>query len=414
MINKMKKRVAFIGTGGRSGSYTRYGVKEQIDIVGIADISKANRQLFLGLNDLVDKVPEFDSWEEMYNEVDADGVVICTPNHQHVAPAVEAMKRGWVVALEKPIAENAESCIELLNVKKEHDAQVLVGFVLRSTPFYKKAKELICEGAVGDIITIQADEIPAILTTSVMFRSEWRRFKKTSGGSLLEKACHDMDILTWLADSNPVRINSLAGERVFRPNPELPERCDECAVQDTCSYYLPPEVYDHPDQINKANDGLLYKFTRDNSACIYNNGHDVYDYQSVQIEYDKGIAASFVMDFAGGGESSGRHLKVIGTKGVVFGRMEDNEIHLHNKLSDQTETFKLTDDGSGHGGANSTHADVFIEMMNDRKARPSATVEDGSISAMLCFAADKSVEEKQSIDFVQYIQDMDSDTILKN
>lgn len=340
----------------------------------------------------------------MYETTDIDGVIICTPNHLHTEPAIEAMKRGWVVALEKPIAETNENCQLLLNTKKKFRAQVLVGFVLRSAPFYIKAKELITNGVIGDIITVQADEIPAILTTSVMFRSNWRRFTKMSGGSLLEKACHDMDILTWLVDSNPAYVNSFAGERVFRPNPDLPERCDKCPIQNSCPYYLPPEVYDHPDQINKANDGLLYKFTRDNSACIYNNGHDIYDYQSVQIEYENGVSASFVMDFSGGGKSSGRHLKVIGTKGTVFGRLEDNEIHLHNKLSDKIETFKLKDDGSGHGGANRTHADVFIEMMNDRSVQPSATLESGFTSAMLCFAADESVKNKCRIGFKEYLK----------
>lgn len=400
----MRKKVALVGTGGRSGSYTRYGAKEQMDIVGIADISADNRTLFLGLNDLVGKVPEFDSWREMYDSVEIDGVVICTPNHQHTEPAVEAMKRGWVVALEKPIAENAKNCIELLNVQKEFDAQVLVGFVLRSSPFYKKAKELIASGAIGDIVTVQADEIPVVTTTSIMFRSDWRRNKKTSGGSLLEKSCHDMDILTWLVDANPITVNSFAGVRTFKPNPDLPDRCDECAIKEACSYYLPPEIYDHPDQINKANDGLLYKFTRDNSACIYNKGHDVFDYQSVQVEYDNGVVVSFVMDFAGGGKISGRHLKIIGTTGTIYGRMEDNEIHLHDKFSDEVETFKLEVDDSGHGGADRAHADIFIEMMNDGKIQPSATLEAGFISGMLCFAADKSVEEKRRVDLAELIK----------
>ncbi len=403
-MKKMKKKVAFIGTGGRAGAYTRYGAKEQMDIVGIADVSADNRKLFLGLNNLVGKVSQYDNWRDMYDQLDIDGVVISTPNHQHVEPAVEAMKRGWVVALEKPVAESPESCKRLLKIKNKFNAQVIVGFVLRSAPFYKKAEELVRSGAIGEIISMQADEIPAVMTTSVMFRSDWRRFKKTSGGSLLEKACHDMDMLSWIAGSKAAYVSSFAGRRALRPNPDLPERCDQCNIRKSCIYYLPPEVYNHPDQINKANDGLLYRFTRDNSACIYNNGHDIYDHQSVQIEYENGILASFVMDFSGAGKSSGRHIKIIGTKGSVFGRMEDNEIHLHDRFTDNIETFKLTDDGSGHGGANRKHVDVFIEMMNDRSLQPGATLEAGFDSAMLCFAADKSVEDKCKIDFNKFLK----------
>jgi len=269
---------------------------------------------------------------------------------------------------------------------------------MRSTPFYLQAKAWIDEGRIGEIVSIHADEIPHVLTTSVMFRSDWRRFKSTSGGSLLEKCCHDMDMLCWLAGGFPQRVNSFAGVKNLGPRADVPQRCDVCHIQDECVYYLPPAEYGHSDMVKQSNDGLLYKFTRDNSACIYNNGHDIYDHQNVQLQFDNGVLATLVLDFSGTGKICGRTLKVLGTRGAIYGKLEDNEIFLHNNRTDSVESVALRDDGSGHGGSNRGHADTFVRLMEEPQHQPLASLEAGYLSAMLCFAADQSAMEARQID----------------
>jgi predicted dehydrogenase len=395
----MKKRVVLIGTGGRANGYTMYGAKEQIDLVGVADPNAGNRRMFLGLNSLVGLVPEYEDWREMLDRSGPlDGMIITTPNHLHVEPAVEGMKRGLVVVLEKPIAECPDSCRRLLEAKRRYRARLMIGFNMRSSLFYCKARQWIDDGRIGEVVSIQADELPHVLTTSVMFRSDWRRWKKTSGGSFLEKCCHDMDMLTWMTGGRPMRLNSFGGVKSLAPNPNLPQRCEDCAIQAQCAYYLPPAKYEHPDMVHKANDGLLYKFTRDNSACIYNNGHDIYDHQNVQIEYDNGVIATLTVDFAVVGKPAGRTLKIVGTKGVIWGKVEDLTLFVQDRLTDAVEEFKIKDDGSGHGGSNRIHADAFVRMMEDPDFQSAASMEAGYLSAMLCFAADQSVEEKRQID----------------
>lgn len=405
-MNTRKMRVVLIGTGGRANAYTMYGSKEQIALVGVADLNPQNRRTFLGLNSLVGLVPEFDDWRTMLDRTpDIDGVVITTPNHTHTEPAVECMKRGYVLALEKPIAESPENCRLLLDAKRRYQARVVVGFVLRAAPFYLTAKAWIDAGRIGKITTIQADELPAPLTASVMMRSDWRRLRKTSGGAMLEKCCHDLDMFNWMAGGSPERLNSFGGVKTFAPRPELPARCADCGIRDSCVYYMPPSAYEHPDMVKKGNDGLLYKFVRDNSACIYNNGHDIYDHQIVQLAYDNGVLATLTMDFSCAGDICGRYLKIVGDKGVIYGKAEDNKIHLQTFADKKTETAELTDDGSGHGGANKDHADLFRRMMEDPSFHASANLEAGYLSAMLCFAADQSVEEKRQVDVSTFMRD---------
>lgn len=401
-----RKRVVLIGTGGRANAYLMYGTKEQIELVGVADPNPDNRRVFLGLNSLVGRVPQFDDWRTMLDQVPAiDGAIITTPNHAHTEPALACMERGLVLALEKPIAESPGNCRRLLEAKRRFQARVVVGFVLRSAPFYRQARAWIDAGRIGDVVTIQADELPHPLTASVMLRGDWRKMRLTSGGSMLEKCCHDLDMFTWMAGAAPRRLSSFGGIKTFAPRSDVPERCADCSIRDTCIYYMPPEVYNHPDMVRKANDGLLYKFVRDNRACVYNNGHDIFDHQVVSLEYDNGVAATLTMDFSCAGPICGRYLKVVGTRGAIMGKMEDNAISLLTYRGGAVEKADLKDDGSGHGGANREHADLFLKMMDEPAYQAPANLEAGYLSAMLCFAADQSVEEKRQLDVSGIMRD---------
>jgi len=225
-------------------------------LVGIADPDRKNRKTFLGLNSLVGLVKEHDCYKEVLSEnAGLDGAIITTPNHPHVEPAIDCFKRELAVALEKPIAEHPQACKEMLDAKRKYDGRVIVGFVLRSAPFYKKANQWLNEGRLGEIVSIQADEIPHVLTTSVIFRSDRKRFKKISGGAMNEKCSHDVDLLNWLTGSDPVRLFSIVGRKTLLPREDLPMKCSDCPITSECAYFLPPSKYDHPDMVKTANDG---------------------------------------------------------------------------------------------------------------------------------------------------------------
>lgn len=391
-------RVAFIGTGGRANSYAQWFDRNLVEYAGCADISADSRKAFIGLNK-IEGMAEYDDWRAMFAGCGhLDGVVIATPNHLHLEPALEAMKRGMAVALEKPIAHNADACRQLLACKRKHNGRVLVGFVMRSAPFYKQARQWIEDGRVGEISTIQADEIVHLLTVGVMFRSPWRRFKDMSGGSLLEKCCHDMDMLTWMAGGSPQALNSFAGVKTLAPRADVPAKCGDCHITDSCMYYLPNEVYTGPARTWGNQDADLYKMIKDRGSCIYNNGHDTYDHQSVQISYDNGVLVNFMVDFGSAGKATGRNLRILGSKGSIWGRCEENVIFCQDKQADQVERLELKLDNSGHAGANRTHAVAFQNMMADPTFPSPATLEAGYISAMICFAADDSAANGQRID----------------
>ncbi|MCA1810310.1 MAG: Gfo/Idh/MocA family oxidoreductase, partial [Lentisphaerae bacterium] len=378
--------------GGRGvGGYIRYFSEAPmpVELAAIADPSERNVQRCLEqLDNQAAKPSIYTDWRVMLErEAPFDGVIIATPNYLHYAPAMDCLRHGVkAIALEKPLAPTPEDCAEIVAEAHAQGAGVQLGFVLRSTPFYKKVKELLEQGVVGRITTIQADELVELRTTSVNFRSPWRRYTDLGGGTMLEKCCHDMDMLTWLVGSRPLRVSSFGGRAIFQSNPTLPDRCGEhCPAHASCPYYIGRREMAEP---------LKAKLE---PLCVYNSGADVMDHQSVQIVYANGTICNFVMNFHTSGERSSRNLHIIGTRGRIWGNMGANQLWSQD-LSGAGETaHPIMTDGSGHGGGNRNHALAFLRLAAGGEVDSVATAYDAYLSAMLCFAADRSCRDVRQV-----------------
>lgn len=390
-------KVAFIGTGGRSQIYAEvYQASDEIEIVGLADPNADHRTALIARTGLAPGTPGFSDWRDMLDATrELDGLVICTPNYLHAEQAVACLELGVPIALEKPLATTQEDCERIIEAERSTGGRVLLGFVLRSTPFYSKIRELLSSGAIGQIVSIQADELVGLGTTSVIYRSSWRRHSETSGGSMLEKACHDMDILNWMMGCRPLSLNSYGASPVFAPNPSLPEVCDDCSYASTCQYYKKPKFSSHEDR----GEEVLHEFIREDDRCIYNIDKDTVDVQSVSIEYENGAVANFMLNFHGMGPKAGRNFHAIGTKGRVWGSLQEKTVFLHENLTGRTTLFDVGEDGSGHGGGDQAHALLLGAMMGDPAYAPDQNAEAGYLSAVMCLAADVSRTQQRRVDF---------------
>jgi len=395
----MKKfRIAFIGTGGRSITYAaEYKKYEDIEIVALADPSAENRKAMLSKVMLREDPEEYDDWREMLEVLKKlDGVVICSPNYLHADQAVACLERGLSVALEKPLATTKKDCERILAAEQQSSGKVLLGFVLRSTPLYCKIKELITKGKIGDVVSVQADELVGLGVSSIMNRSQWRRYTSKSGGLMLEKSCHDMDILNWMVESRPVSLNSHGSALIFKPDSSLPQRCDECGEPaKTCQYYQRPKFSSHEDEGEK----VLHEFVRQENRCIYNIDKDVVDVQNVCLEYENGTVANFMLNMNCMGPRASRNFHAVGKKGRIWGNLSDKTVFIHENLSGETTSFDAKGDGSGHGGGDRLHALLFRRMLHEPDYRPEQNAKAGYLSAVMCFAADLSRTEKRRVNF---------------
>ena len=394
MVKKLK--VAIIGNGGRAVSYGKaYATCQDVDVVALADTNPMNTQTMAKMSNL-SGFAAYRHWREVYEKhPELDGVVIVTPNYLHREMAVPFIERGIPVALEKPITTTMRDSEAILAAVRKHHCRLLIGFVLRSAPFFLKVRELIDSGVIGNVLTLQADELGSFGVSSIICRSPWRRYQATSGGSLMEKSSHDMDLLNWFSGSRPISVNSFGGRLLFTPNPNFPALCVDC-VHKNCKYHSTPEFS------LAAGDAVLQDFAQHRDAeqvCIYNVDKDVADNQSVSIEYGNGAVANFMLSFNCGGPRSGRNLHVIGSKGRIWGNVEESELGLFENQTGKASVIKLGKIECGHSGGDEGHAMELVNMMRDPSYSPAQDAYAGYLSNAVCIAADISRIERRRVDF---------------
>ncbi len=394
---KKKFKIAIIGCGARSVPYAMaLTASNEVELVACAEPNIENFRNMLRYTKVKEEsIRIYSDWKELCEkETELDGAVITTPNHLHRGPAERLIRRNLPIALEKPITTTMKDTEAVLDAAREHKSRLLLGFVLRSTPFYLKVREILDSGRIGAVISIQADELVTPGISSVISRSPWRRFSSMSGGSMMEKSSHDMDLINWIAGARPAAVNSFGGSLLFRPNPSLPMNCGECRLKESCLYYKEPPFS------ALAGDSLLQKtIQHEIDRCIYNIDKDVADNQIVSILYTNGVIANFTLAFNCRGERAGRNLHVIGSKGRLWGNIDLNQIGVCDNFSGETEHIDIPVVNSGHNGGDKAHALTLLKMIKDPSFRPDQDAYAGYVSNALCIAADFSAAEARQIRF---------------
>ena len=207
------KRITMViaGLGGRGHDiYGNYAMEhpDEVEIAAVAD----PRPERLELAQREWNIPAercFATAEELFAQPQlADAAVIATQDRQHVVHAEAALKGGYHLLLEKPVAVDIEGCLEVLRLARRYQRHVVVCHVLRYTPFYNAIKRIIEDGRIGEVVTIQAMEQVGYWHQAHSYvRGNWRRADESSP-MILAKCCHDMDILIWLTGKRARYVSS--------------------------------------------------------------------------------------------------------------------------------------------------------------------------------------------------------------
>jgi len=328
-----------------------------------------------------------------------DAVIIASPNQLHLESVVPALGHKLITLLEKPVAITVPDCRTMWQAYAAAGMPPLtIGFGLRYTPFYRKVKELIDNGTVGQVLTIEATEMMGVPLTSVFTRG-WRRDVSLSGPVILEKCCHDMDMLTWLAGSPPVQVSSFAALTRFLPNPQAAMHCRDCKLEPECRYssFKIAPYWASQDPSNPTVPLLPQK---EDDLCVFNSEKSVTDHQLVNIQYGNGVLASFTvcMDQP----RTTRTIKINGTLAQVSGDMERDEltvsrVNLGNFKRETTEVIPIRHDGSGHGGGDGVMTAQFKSMLRGDCTVSAAGMREGIEACLLALAAEMSVTERRVV-----------------
>lgn len=151
-----------------------------------------------------------------------DAVIIGSPNHLHLDHVRLALEAGCQVFCEKPLVVDPAqtwACARLIAQHGLHRLQA--GLVLRSAPLFQAVMAQLVDGALGRLISIEANEL-LDPDHGGHIRRGWRRRREWAGSYILEKCCHDLDLLQAAAGARAARVACFGGIGVFTPeNAEL-------------------------------------------------------------------------------------------------------------------------------------------------------------------------------------------------
>ncbi len=409
----MKKiKVALIGAGSRGRTYTDLMDNEKFQVVAVAEPIAERRNYIRDKHGICEEMC-FDTYETLLALPPiADVAIIATMDQLHHAPTMLAIEKGYDLLLEKPISNNYRECVEIANAAKKHETKVLVCHVLRYSPFFMTLKKMIDDDKIGRVISIHHSENVGHIHQSHSFvRGNWGNSDKSSF-MLLQKSCHDMDILQWLVGSPCKNVQSFGSLTYFtRENaPDgSPERCDKtCPEYDECCYNA-GKVYienkkdlmisvfrsaaaNSPNPTDAEVEEALSKTQY--GKCVFKCDNNVVDHQVVNLEFENGAVASFNMCAFNKG---GRFIRIMGTKGEIYGNAESNSIEYFCFGTGEKTIFNATDEnitGSivhGHGGGDGGIVQTLYKYLADGYESDQFSLIDISAkNHLIAFAAEKS------------------------
>ncbi len=141
-----------------------------------------------------------------------DIVLICSPPVRHASQALQAMRAGAHVFMEKPVSDSLESMEDLVAEHQKSGLAVQVGYNLRFHPPIQKLKELVESEAVGKILwgRVEAGSYLPDWRPWQDYRDSYTSRRELGGGIILDGS-HELDYVTWLFGA-PVELACMAGK----------------------------------------------------------------------------------------------------------------------------------------------------------------------------------------------------------
>ncbi len=371
-------KVAIAGIGGR-GTWLVGQVAKRDDarIVALCDPVVPQARWAADQNGLTG-VGLFDRIEDVLARTECAAVMVTTADAHHAEVAVPALDSGRFVFCEKPLETTMEKCNAIVGADDAAGGKTFVGFNLRYAPVYVKVKELLETGAIGDILTIQADEF---YDGGRTYFRRWNRLRSEGGGLWITKASHDFDLLQWLAGKEPLSVYATAVKSYYMPKTEAAGQCRDCDLEAACPDRAPREPPVHR-RLREENGGEPH------DLCLYNTPSDTFDHGIATVTFADNILATYTCNVVAG--LSERRIRVSGTTGTIDGSLGQNRIILQRRDPSKREEIDVGASlKGGHGGADTNVLDSFFAFVRG-EGEPKCRPRDGAIPVFMGLAATRS------------------------
>jgi len=196
MAAKQEVKLGIIGAGFMGTLYSRiYHEMAGVRVVGVLDIDAQRAK------SLADKVGAKayigEDYARMINtQPESDAVIIATPEHAHVEPALAVIQAGKHIFIDKPLATSTKDALMILDALEGKDLISMIGYSLRFEPRYAAVKEAVERGDVGEVIHFVARRnMPLSTLKRIEARVE----------SPFWVGVHDIDMMRWITGSDVTR-----------------------------------------------------------------------------------------------------------------------------------------------------------------------------------------------------------------
>jgi len=207
-----KLRMGFIGLGAMGSSHLRLFHEDcSRDAVAVA-ICAGNPDNIARAKKIAPDA-ELIKNERKLIGADLDALVISSPNFTHVPLALETLKSGKHLFLEKPVGITPSECRNLLRASQKSDRILMIGHELRYSPYFVKLKKLVDAGAIGQPHMTWCKEFRGPFQPK---SRNWIQDRRRSGGCLVDKNCHHFDLMNWWIGARPRRVAAFGGNAVNR------------------------------------------------------------------------------------------------------------------------------------------------------------------------------------------------------
>ncbi|MEJ7839889.1 MAG: Gfo/Idh/MocA family oxidoreductase, partial [Thermomicrobiales bacterium] len=334
--------------------------------------------------DKLANVTFYDDVTVMLDTAGLDGVMIGTQCHMHTPYAIEVLKRGLPMFLEKPVAIDESQVQQLYDAWSASSSKVVVSFPLRLSKLCVMAKEISDSGVLGTVEHAQViNNVP--FYGSNYFHG-WMRNEALTGGLWLQKATHDLDYVNYLIGRPPARMISVESKNVFTGDMPAGLYCKDCALKTTCpeSQYNLFYMQNIIDDMHEAEN-----FWNGQWQCSFAVDTGNHDSATTILQYESGMHAVYTQCFYPRRGAAKRGATLIGYKGTLSFDWYADEVTVHHHHSARVERHRLEDTGAGHHGGDSELIHDFLAILYGT-GESRATLDNGLLSAQMCLMAKRS------------------------
>ncbi|MBI5093186.1 MAG: Gfo/Idh/MocA family oxidoreductase [Candidatus Hydrogenedentes bacterium] len=197
-MSKAKKiRVGFIGAGGISiGHFQRLHETKKAEVVALNEPSQKSLENLARHCPGSDKLPVFNDYKAMINDVPLDAVVVQSPHTLHYEQIDFCLSKGLHVLSEKPMTCTIKHANALIARAKQSKRILMISYQRHFDPNFRYMREQIAKGALGEVQFVQAIQSQEWLRA---VKGTWRQTMALSGGGQLnDSGSHLVDIVMWV------------------------------------------------------------------------------------------------------------------------------------------------------------------------------------------------------------------------